>query len=267
MFGYIILRDIPKREVQIDLLSYRIKGGFRGFAQVPPGLHYVNVPVDGQRVAFWHVLTAHEALVRVLDPDNLAFVADAPENEQRFQHMALGGAMHQALMPYTHAEWPRWAKLTTYITNANMRLNQEPPVDPLDFSAGLPRSRFEQAFQDTHQSNLATFQAEFQCAFVRWLVNQDDEVAFKRWQHLVQATYNAGEHTIAAYPALFVSLVDVLVCQFEMLPDDWFSLHSFVSDPAAYLIEDMTDTGLPTLMDKAKQLAVYLKQRGVDIDD
>ncbi|MHA1684395.1 MAG: hypothetical protein ACTSUE_25890, partial [Promethearchaeota archaeon] len=43
VFGYIILRDIPKKEVQLDLALYKIQGGFRGFALVPPGLHFVKV--------------------------------------------------------------------------------------------------------------------------------------------------------------------------------------------------------------------------------
>ena len=38
MFGYIILRDIPKYNAQLDLSIYEIKGGFRGFAEIPPGV-------------------------------------------------------------------------------------------------------------------------------------------------------------------------------------------------------------------------------------
>ncbi|MGC9778693.1 MAG: hypothetical protein HZR80_05575 [Candidatus Heimdallarchaeota archaeon] len=50
MFGYIILRDIPKEEAQLDFSIFEIKGGFRGYAEVEPGIHYVSVK-DGDNMS------------------------------------------------------------------------------------------------------------------------------------------------------------------------------------------------------------------------
>ena len=66
MFGYIILRDIPKKLVQLDLIYFPIKGGFRGFAEVSPGPHYVSIEVNEEmHEGFWCWVNTGEAIIKV----------------------------------------------------------------------------------------------------------------------------------------------------------------------------------------------------------
>jgi len=72
-FGYIVLRDIPKQQAQIDTVIFPIKGGFRGFQLVPAGPHYVSVTgYRGDRYSFWCYLRADDVIVKVLDPNQSA---------------------------------------------------------------------------------------------------------------------------------------------------------------------------------------------------
>ncbi len=77
MFGYIILRDIPKQVVQLDLLYFPIKGGFRGFCEVNSGPHYVSIEVDDEmHEGFWCWVKPGEAIIKVYDPENNIFKND-----------------------------------------------------------------------------------------------------------------------------------------------------------------------------------------------
>ena len=68
MFGYIILRDIPKKLVQLDLLDFPIRGGFRGFAEVNPGPHYVSIKVNEEmHKGFWCWVKPGEVIVKMYD--------------------------------------------------------------------------------------------------------------------------------------------------------------------------------------------------------
>ena len=49
MYGYIILRDIPKQLAQLDLLHFPIKGGFRGFSGGYPRRHSDSFTPDRPR--------------------------------------------------------------------------------------------------------------------------------------------------------------------------------------------------------------------------
>ncbi len=42
-FGYLVLRDIPKIEAIVDGIKVPLRGGFRGFMNIPPGMHEVVI--------------------------------------------------------------------------------------------------------------------------------------------------------------------------------------------------------------------------------
>jgi len=280
MFGYIILRDIPKSNAQLDLSIFEIKGGFRGFAEVPPGLHYVSVEHGDKMVeGFWCYIKPDGVVIKIYDYSNELFNDDEPENVERYTQMALSGAMNRALIPVMQRN-PKmeteWLKLTLHISEEDfpLKLNKEvpmePPVDlsPEEMSSYFVKehkSRFEQAFQDTHKSNQDRFLAELELAYVRFIIKNSDEEAFNRWAYLLQAIYHAGERCIEPEPELFISIVEVLMRQFKFVPKDFLTSDSKVVFNISHLIEDMADTGVKSLVEKSKEFATYLESKGVSI--
>lgn len=260
MLGAIVLRDIPKQEVQIDLVRLPIQGGFRGFSMVPPAAwHYVSVKDRGGHIGFWCYVAPDTAVVKVYDYDTQQFNDADAEIRSKFSQLALGGAMGAALITYPSQHFAAWLRLVNKIPATDL-----PTIHETD--SGGDSSRFDQAFQGTHGGNADSFLSEFQFAFAQWFVTQStgtaDETAFARWRHLVLATYNAGERRMTAAPELFAGLADSLMGQYDLLPNDWFTPDSFIaSGQASYLAEDMIDSDVPILVAKGKAFAAYLQKR------
>lgn len=280
MFGYIILRDIPKNNAQLDLSIYEIQGGFRGFAEVPPGVHYISVEHGGKMTeGFWCYVEPSGVVIKVYDYENETFYDDEPENIERYTQMALSGAMNKAFIPVMQRNAKmetEWLTLTLHVAKEHfpLKLHEEtpmlPPVDlsPEDMSDYFVKehkSRFEQAFQDTHGSNKDTFLAELELAYVRFIIKNSDEEAFDRWTHLLQAIYHAGERSIEPEPELFSDIVDILMRQFKFVPKEFLSSDSKVVFNVSHLIEDMADTDVKSLVEKSQEFANYLESKGVNI--
>ena len=254
----IVLRNIPKSEVRLDLFRAPVQGGFRGFCSDFPmiGWHYVSVTVDQEPVGFWCHLSFGQAVVRVFDPTH-GFVEDEPESAQHYAQLALGGGMQQALMPYPDHLYAPWFGLVSSI-NAN---HFPPPLHSEDVGTG---SRFDNALQGSHAGNPDALLAEFQYAFVRWLISLDceneDQVAFDRWQHLLLAACGAGEFRIRASSKFFSALPSILMRQFDLLPREWFNPDSALVQQVNYLIEDMIDSDVEALIDRGQALAQFLEE-------
>lgn len=271
-FCWIVLRNVPKEKVRIDTEIYEIEGGFRGFKNVIPGLHYVGVQVDKIYQGFWSYLQPNEVLVKVFNSTLQQFESE-PETTDHYQKLALAGAMDQMLIPYNHDSWEIWEKLTNHIdprvfspilyeeksNYAAVNISSEKPSDLLL----KQQSRFEQALFNTHGGNIEAFLSEFQFAFARWYTNIEDVEALNRWRYLLQAIYNAGESGIAKAPELFSSLIDTLLAQFDCLPEDMFTPNSFVTSQASYLAEDMIDSDIEGIVEKGRDFQAYLEERGV----
>ncbi|MHA1384409.1 MAG: AAR2 pre-mRNA splicing protein [Candidatus Helarchaeota archaeon] len=278
MFGYIILRDIPKRAAQLDFSIFEISGGFRGFAEVQPGVHYVSVEADEKMIeGFWCYIQPSGVVVKVYDYKKKQFVDDTPENTKQYSNMALSGSMNQKLIPVMQRNMEMallWSDMVSYIKKNNfpLKLYSETPITPpdnlspeemQDWFLNKQKSRFEQAFFDTHGGNQEKFLAEFQYAYVRSVVRKTDNEAMNRWLHLLQSIYNAGERIINDIPELFPPLVDIIIKQLKLLPDDFFKLDSKVVYGANYFIEDMIDTRIKKIVEKAKEFEKYLESRGI----
>ncbi|NES66359.1 MAG: hypothetical protein F6K24_14400 [Okeania sp. SIO2D1] len=133
------------------------------------------------------------------------------------------------MLRYNQDAWEMWHEFTKYISPDNFppTLHQEKvkqvPADlgTHELSQWMEKhhkSRFELAFSDTHQGNVEAFLAEFQFAFLRWFIENDDAEACPRWSHLLQAVYNAGERAIAKTPSLFINLIDILMRSKNLRP-------------------------------------------------
>ncbi|NMC07860.1 MAG: hypothetical protein GYA24_21800 [Candidatus Lokiarchaeota archaeon] len=274
MFGHIILRDIPKEQVQLDLLVYEIAGGFRGFAMVPPGAHYVNVKKnDAMQAGFWCVVPEEGVVIRVFDHDTGTFKEDTPENVKTYTELALGGAMNKSLIPVlarSPVDAEAWTSLTRHLTLQAFppALHDEQPMVPPAAAEGRDlgqwfeqsfKSRFEQAFLGTHKGNINAFLAEFEHAYLQMLLG-NDEAAGKRWRHLLLAVFNAGEHAMRASPDVFPPLVDVIVTQLIYMPDEFFDAGA-IGSQGQYMVEDLCDTGIVELAYKGDLLGTILADR------
>ena len=238
---------------------------------VPEGVHYISISMGNSRPGFWLILPPNEVVVKVFDSTQLQFVDDDVESAEQYQELALSGAMAKALLRYPHEEWLDWWNLTRHIKTGDSlpQLHQETPSElPLDLSpTNLAdwmeknhKSRFEMALYDSHKSDKSAFLAEFQFAFVRWLVTAEEDLeAFSRWQHLLLGIYNAGERAIAQHHELFCSLIDTLLVQFRYLPDSLLTPDSFVLENAEYLAENMIDIELPALVEKGREFSTWLE--------
>jgi hypothetical protein len=260
----IILRNLPGQVVRIDLKSFETGEGFQGFQNVPAGPHYIGVTVEGRPAGEWLYLQPGEVAFRVFNEQLSRFEAAIPQSAEELPGLAKSGALNKALARYPMEVYGQWLGLTGYLEPGNFppRLHTEEQDTPAAYKAGAStRSRFEKAFYATHAGNPANFLAEFQFAFLGFLVNPQDEEASGRWRHLLLALYNAGESNIKEAASLFEPLVDVLLAQYELLPGDVFDSNSFVFDRAGFLAEDMQDTGIAGLVSQGRKLAAYLSQR------
>jgi len=278
MFGYIILRDIPKQLVQLDLLNFPIKGGFRGFSEVTPGPHYVSIEVnDEMHEGFWCWVHPGEAIIKVYNYESDTFKDDEPENEAHFKKLATSRAMNHVLIPYSLNNVKSvslWKKLTKNIRLDNFPppLHQEVPMLlPLDINpdeisdwyTDKFKSRFEQAFNDTHKKDAHAFLEEFEYAFLKYIVCQRDEKALDRWMNLIQAIYNAGERSVEAAPELFINFVDVVKHQFDLLNIEVLQSNTKLITGVERIIEDMRDVGTERLKKYSRTLEIYLRKRGL----
>ena len=278
MQGYIILRDIPKELVQLDMMQFNIQGGFRGFSHVEPGYHFVSIK-DGDEIheGFWCFVEADDAVIKKLDFETNSFQNCSSEDEQHYKELVVSGAMAGALipvMPWNYKAVARWNILSNYLKKERFpfKLNyEEPMMLPEGLSAeetshwyqNTFKSRFEQAFENTHSCEIDSFLTEFQYSFLKFIVRRKDEKALHRWLDLLQACYNAGERTIDNHPKLFAELAANLTFQFDFLNNAEFTPNSKLLSGISNMIEDMRDTGNANLVKSAQQLVEYFEDREI----
>lgn len=245
----VVLLDLPKDVLTVDLAKVRLRGGFRGLTGVPPGVHRLAVRARrGEEAAAWLCLEPGEVRVLAFDEERLA--AAEAERTQRYAELAESGALEPSLQPFPHHT--PWARLTRPLAAVRFppRLHRDPE------RGGEAASRLERALEETHGGDAASFLAELAFAFLRGVLDED-RAAFARWQQLVQAIYHCGERLPAERPALFVDVVDLLIAQQTQLPREVFREGGPVVEFSRYLSEDLRDTGLPALVAAADRWALF----------
>lgn len=280
LFGYIILHEIPKKEVQIDLAKFEIKGGFRGFAEVLPGNHFINIKINKEKkVGFWCFVKPNDVVIRIYDNQSEIFVECDPKEEETIKEMALSGIMNQNLIPVNLRSQElaiQWKKLTNhmfidafpYKFHFENPMNPPTNVTPDEMSHWFMnefKSRFELAFYDSHAGEIESFLEEFQFAFVKYLVEQKDQIALSRWFHLLTALKGAGENSITKEPELFAEFSDIIIEQFNNFSDQFLLSQTKLIEGFDNLLEDLKDSGIEILINKSKSLEKYLKSRGIKL--
>jgi len=192
--------------------------------------------------------------------------------------MAVGGAMNQALIPVmevSHSMVQYWINLTNHLKYENypFSINEEEPMTPPtnltpkeleEWYLTTFKSRFEQAFQDTHNRDMFSFFEELQFTFISYVLFKDEQ-AYDRYFYLIQAVFNAGERSVTNAPGFFSGFFDILLKHFDTIDAESFSPDKRLIANLSNLLEDMEDSGIEPLTEKARNFNEYLNRRGIQI--
>jgi hypothetical protein len=234
----LVLRDIPKEQVDLDALTFAVEGGFRGFQSLLPGYHVVTV-YDGARNFRREVVLPEPRSVAVLRHDGTELVPDESDDGARMAELAAAGAMNRALVDGL-AAGPGAAQAWQLATGALDRPASEVALLP-DIVSG--DSRFG-AFFAQHHGDPGSALRELQAAFVQLFFEGD----FRRLRHLLQAHYHAGGRAVGASPDYFARVAGSISGMLQ-LRRDLVAPGSAATEGALQLVEDLRVQGLATAAD------------------
>ena len=92
-----------------------------------------------------------------------------------------------------------------------------------------------------------------------------DEQAYDRFFYLIQAVYNAGERSITNAPGFFSGFFDIILKHFNTIKAEDFTPDSKLIANLSNLLEDMEDSCIEPLTEKARNFKEYLDERGIQI--
>jgi hypothetical protein len=200
----IILRDLPKRKVQIDLWPFDIHGGFRGFQNVPDGLHYIAVSHEQSYPGCWAFVQG-ETLVKVFDYKSASFVEADDETKTDFQQLADSGAMNPVLIQYPELAVQQWYRLTSHITPGNFS-----PIQTF---------RAADLFRKTIPPN--DLVASYQWAFLKVIVVHPENLDAQDkqdWVKWVQAVCSANSGFVYENRTFCHAFLDLLTLHLKLSP-------------------------------------------------
>jgi hypothetical protein len=270
MSGYIILENVPEEEVQvrIDLSSYQeLPEKFRGFCDVPAGLHYVSITTQNQTYSFWHYLRSEEIFVKFFSQsDRVFWDRDQAEATARYQkRLALGLLKEEQLIPYNYRRSGSWLQLMCDIIRSYFPVTLH--ISPQGQSPSVPSSpEWEKEVFETHKGDFRSFIVELQFAFLCWYVSDldsptPDREAFNRWKYLVEATCNADLSSLAKAPPLVNVVASTLTLEFNSLDDSLLPFNDPLIAAARRLQEKMLSGEIPRLVSYGLELKTYLDER------
>lgn len=221
---------------------------------------------------------SNDAVIKKYDYQSKSFVDCDVEEHFRYKDMAVSGAMNKSLIPVmevSHSHVQSWIDLTFHLKYENFpfSINEEEPMTPPtnltpkeleEWYLTTFKSRFEQAFQDTHNRDMFSFFEEIQFAFISYVLFKDEE-AYDRYFYLIQAVYNAGERSVTNAPGFFSGFLDIILKHFDSIEAESFSPDNRLIANLSNLLEDMEDSGIEPLTEKARNFKEYLNRRGIQI--
>lgn len=238
----IILRDMPKQKVQIDLWPFDIHGGFRGFQQVPKGLHYVATLHEQSYPSFWGFVQ-DETLVKVFDAETGSYHDADAETKATLQQMADSGAVNHRLIAFPQLAVPQWYRLTNYITPENFA--QIPGIEALDIH-----------LQHSNEDILAAYQ----WAFLQVIVAYPEHLNahhMKVWLEWVRIAGATTSEFIAAHVRFYNVFLELLNLHLELLPSNYRTETEFIRKGAEAFGEKLQQVGDVELSVKAKQHQLF----------
>jgi hypothetical protein len=230
----ILLIDVPKKEVQFDVMTYPIEGGFRGFQNVLQGWHYLELNNGSTKlIGEFVVSNINEVLIFTPEENRLVSCQDANRAQ-----LAASGAMDKSLIDVGKASifFP-WFQATNLVTLPR------PPVEAKIQGATSRARNFVASYPD-ERSALRAAQAAFSAVVCQ------DEGSVEALQALWSAFANAGS-AVEDNPTFFSSLASTLAATLVVAP----SLKPMAKAVSlAQLAEDLLDDGGPDAEKPAKEL-------------
>ena len=255
--AWIVLREVPKERVQLDVTSFPVAGGFRGFQQVLHGYHHLRV-LDAQhgREHVCEVWLAAPGAAEVLQfSSRLGLRPDTAPEAPSLATLAASGAMNAALIDVLAAAPARalaWQRATSAIDQSIDTLSLGSQLRDADADGGSAGASRLEAFLDAHGGDQRRALREVQAAFARLVLREDPGAALRLTQ-LCQAHFHAGERRIRELPEYMSDFAETLAAMRTLQP----SLRELpgAADGLSYLIEDLRDVGGDRLTKAASVLA------------
>lgn len=100
--GFLVLRDVPKSAIEVDGRTVELRGGFRGFREVPAGAHKLELEGYGGTKVRCEVDMPPGGCIVLIYEDSGGKPRLEPDRDWGPQYigLAMGGAMGQALWPW-----------------------------------------------------------------------------------------------------------------------------------------------------------------------
>lgn len=243
MKNNIILKDIPKDTIQIDIWPFEIRGGFRGFQQVPNGLHYISARFKNKYPGIWCFIE-DSTIVKIFNSETAQFNDVDTETTKHFQQMADGGFMDKNLIIYPKNAQLQWFRLTSHITSKNY--NQFKDLNPPSLCSNI---------------NNQQIIAAYQMAFLRVIVCHPkflDPYDMQIWKEWILAFYNAEKTIIDIRVELFITIIDLLILHQKLIEKVYDSELIFIRKRAKKFVNKLLAIGDSKLSQKAKQYQFFL---------
>jgi hypothetical protein len=241
MKNNIILRDCPKKMIQIDLWAFNIGGGFRGFQNVANGLHYIAVIFQGKYSGMWCYVD-EETLVKAFDWDEASFYDLEESDKKTFQEMADSGVMNDKLIEFPDVAAEQWQILSSYITK--------------DFYQNY---EFQLPMIDTNIDG-AEVLAAYQLAFLKVIVQHSDNLAkndMDNWKKWLRVFYDADTTVIKSQPNLFSVFIDLLTLHLTLIPETYKTNIDFVFKERVDFINKIEKTEIVDLIEKGRVFKIF----------
>jgi len=238
----IVLRNIPKVEIQLDLWPYQITGGFRGFSSVHRGLHFITFQDKGETIFEW-LFISNETIVKQYDHENLKLVDSEIDGDFNYIELADSGLMSENLIAHPSEASRQWLALTSYITVENFNLIRVNPS--MDF---IRNNKTEYIL------------AHYQTSYVKMILvpsknrNTQD---WGNWILWIEFFHQFSSGDIKSNKDLFKELIELFIIQFTILPEDYRSEVQSIVKNSIKLIQNMEETEDVDLILKANRYKFF----------
>lgn len=252
----IVLREIPRHRVQLDRVVYPVSGGFRGFQNVLPGFHIVQVfGSDHATPLQAEVVLENSSSIAVLKAADSHLIVDHSMDGEEAAALAGSGLLHRALVDAMAGQASEVALWQTITSELDSPISELPPsLAGYAQSQGL--SRFERFWLE-HAADCHSSLRSLQAAFIQAIFYQDGE-ATSRLRELLQGHYQAGRRGVLLAADYFPLFAEWLAAVATWVPE-LFRRSSAAQEGIKYLVEDLRDVGKSSenlaLHSAAEQLA------------
>jgi hypothetical protein len=239
----IVLRDVPKDEIQIDLWPFKVSGGFRGFSEVLSGPHFLTVKDKGQKVDEWFFIKT-KTLVKRYDEEAMRFINSENDSEFNYANMADSGLMLNNLIVYPNQAAMQWQALTSFVTEDNFdSIRIRPSMDAIE--------------NNTSELLLAQYQMSYVRMIVQPLENRNEE-DWNNWGLWLRFFYGFSSHQILENKHLFLLVIDLFIMQFNILPKAYRKDIDFIEKQGFDFIQKIEKTQEKDLILKANHYKYFL---------